>query len=250
MIDALLASFQLSHVLPFLGAALGILLVDLLLSGDNAIVIGMVTRGLPKRQRMAGVILGALAAVGMRIGFAFALAWIIDWLAGLYVLGGLALLYIAFKMLKDASDDVAEEEDAATSLFQAVVMITIADLSMSFDNVVAIAALAKGDVALMVFGLLMSIPLVVFGATLVQRLIDRLPWVIWLGAALLGWIAGEMIVKDPIWGTTFHHAFLPHFFEYLFGVFGVIFVLAAGFINHLLSRPDEIGLDPVHSPAE
>ncbi|MEN3238583.1 TerC family protein [Methylobacterium ajmalii] len=250
MIDSLLASFQLSHFLPFLGAALGILLVDLLLSGDNAIVIGMVTRGLPKRQRMAGVVLGALAAVGMRIGFAFALASLIDYMAGLYVAGGLALLYIAYKMLKDASDDVAEEEKAATTLFQAVVLITIADLSMSFDNVVAIAALAKGDIALMVFGLLMSIPLVVFGATLVQRLIDRLPWVIWLGAALLGWIAGEMIVKDPIWGTTFHHAFLPHFFEYLFGVFGVIFVIAAGFINNILSRPTWEITKAVNYPAE
>ncbi|MBV8848997.1 MAG: TerC family protein [Methylobacteriaceae bacterium] len=173
---------------------LQIVWIDLLLSGDNAIVIAMACRSLPQEQRRWGIILGAGAAVLLRIVLA---AVIVQLLALLYlhIIGGLLLLWIAVRLALE--DPAAHKVRARASLFGAVATIVVADGVMSLDNVVAIAGAARGSLELMIFGLLLSVPLIVFGSTLLLKLLDRFPIIAWGGAALLGWIAGEMIAAEP-----------------------------------------------------
>ncbi|WP_371877330.1 TerC family protein [Alsobacter ponti] len=175
-------------------SVLQIIWIDLLLSGDNAVVIALACRSLPPRKRRMGIVLGSGAAVALRILFALVITWLLG-VPFLGAAGGLLLFWIAVKLI------TGEEEEAHVSesetLWQAVRTIVIADAVMSLDNVVAIAAAADGNVALFIFGLLVSIPLIVMGSTLLMALISRFPIFVWGGAALLGWIGGEMIVTDP-----------------------------------------------------
>ncbi|MFL6798453.1 MAG: TerC family protein [Xanthobacteraceae bacterium] len=177
-------------------ALLKIIWVNILLSGDNAVVIAMACRGLPSRQRVWGMVLGAGVAVLLRIVFTVFVAalMLLPWLK---IIGGLALFYIAAKLLvpEDADED---ETEAAEHLWRAVKIVAIADIIMSLDNVIAIAAAAQGNMALLVIGLGISIPLIVAGAALIMALLDRFPILVWAGAALLGWIVGEVIVTDPV----------------------------------------------------
>jgi YjbE family integral membrane protein len=176
-------------------AVLKIIWIDVLLSGDNALVIALACRSLPPRQRVWGMALGAGAAVLLRIIFAGLITTLMT-VPYLKLAGGLALLVIAAKLLapeKDSEDEVG----AASSLFQAVRLIVAADVVMSLDNVIAIAAAADGSIALLVFGLMVSIPLIVTGAALIMAVLDRLPVLVWAGAGLLGWIAGHVIATDP-----------------------------------------------------
>jgi YjbE family integral membrane protein len=171
-----------------------IIFINVLLSGDNAIVIAMACRGLPEQQRGWGLIIGAGMAALLRIIFTVILASLMM-LSYLKLIGGAGLLYIAAKLL------VAEEPDrsdlqATAHLWRAVMIIAVADIIMSFDNVIAIAAAARGDYLLLAIGLAISIPLLVVGAALMAALLDRFPILIWLGAALLGWIAGETMATD------------------------------------------------------
>ncbi len=171
-----------------------IIWIDILLSGDNALVIALACRGLPDRQRKWGMILGAGAAVTLRIIFASVIVTVMS-IPYLKLVGGLALLYIAAKLLipeRDSEDEI----DAADSLVQAVRLIVVADVVMSLDNVIAIAAAADGSISLLVFGLIVSIPLIIAGAALIIKLLDRLPILVWAGSALLGWIAGHVIATD------------------------------------------------------
>ena len=171
-----------------------IIWIDLLLSGDNAIVIALACRKLPAHQRRMGIVLGAGTAVGLRILFAVIISWLLE-IPLLGAIGGLLLFWIAVKLV------VGEDEEAHVSesetLWQAVKTIAIADAVMSLDNVVAIAAASDGNVALFTFGLVVSIPLIIMGSTLIMSLIARFPLFVWAGAGLLGWIGGEMIVTDP-----------------------------------------------------
>lgn len=176
--------------------ALGqIMLVNLILSGDNAVVIALACRSLPKAQRHWGIILGALVAVLMRIGFTIGVASLLStpWLK---VIGSVLLFWIAIKLLAEDSDGEKDIKDSS-NIWGAVQTIAVADLVMSLDNVLAIAAAAKGNWGLIIFGLAVSVPLIVFGATLVMWLLTRMPILVWAGAALLGWIAGELMVSDP-----------------------------------------------------
>ena len=175
-------------------SVLQIIWIDLLLSGDNAVVIAMAVRGLPPEQRKWGIWLGAGAAVLLRIIFAALISFLLN-VPFLKVVGGLLLFWIAIKLIAGEEED---ESDIASSgnLWKAVWTIVIADAVMSLDNVVAIAAAARGHYELFIFGLLLSIPLVVFGATLISDLLKRYPAIVWAGGALLGWIAGEMLVGD------------------------------------------------------
>lgn len=175
---------------------LQVIWIDLLLSGDNAVVIALACRSLPKSQRTWGIILGAGAAVVLRILFAFAVSLLLG-IPFLKVVGGLLLLWIALKLATDSDGD-AHEVKAADTLFKAVRTIAIADAVMSLDNVVAIAAASRGHPELFIFGLLLTIPLIVFGSQILLRLLTRFPLLIWAGAALLGWIAGEMLVGDAL----------------------------------------------------
>jgi YjbE family integral membrane protein len=182
-------------------AILRIIGINIVLSGDNAVVIALACRALPKRQRMMGIVLGAGAAVLLRIIFTVLVQYLLD-VSWLQLAGGLLLFWIAIKLLitEEASEDSVT---AGNSLFEAVKIVAIADIVMSLDNVLAIAGAAKSappeqQIWLIVVGLLISIPLVVFGATLIVELLSRFPILVWAGAALLGWIAGELIVSDRV----------------------------------------------------
>lgn len=175
--------------------ALGqIMLINLILSGDNAVVIALACRSLPRSQRKWGIILGAAVAIVMRIAFTVVAASLLG-IPGLMTIGSLLLFWIAVKLLIEDADE--KDIKQSSNVWGAVQTIAIADLIMSLDNVVAIAAAAKGNWSLILIGLATSMPLIIFGATLVMWLLTRMPVLVWVGAALLGWIAGELIVSDP-----------------------------------------------------
>src|SRR5437899_1367573 len=177
-------------------ALLKIMWINILLSGDNAVVIAMACRGLPHNKRLWGMVLGAGVAVILRIVFTGVVASLML-LPYLKLIGGIALFYIAAKLL--VPDDPDEDEvEAVEHLWRAVRIVAIADIIMSLDNVIAIAAAAQGNMALLVIGLAISIPLIVAGAALIMALLDRFPILVWAGAALLGWIVGEVIATDPV----------------------------------------------------
>jgi len=198
MADQWLALFSatLGDYGPLGVQALKIIWINILLSGDNAVVIALACRSLPPRQRFWGVILGAGAAVLLRIFFTVILQYVLE-LPWLRLVGGLLLLWIAIKLLVQ---DEADEDgiESAENLWGAVKTVAIADIVMSLDNVLAIAAAARGNSWLIVFGLGVSIPLVVAGATLIMALLTRYPILVWAGAGLLGWISGELLMEDPV----------------------------------------------------
>jgi len=172
-----------------------IIWINILLSGDNALVVAMACRSLEARQRLWGMVLGTFAAVLLRIVFTVVIATVMG-LPYLKLVGGLALLVIAAKLL------VPQEEEPATvgsasHLWAAVQIVVVADIVMSLDNVIAVAAAANGSLPLLVFGLASSIPLIIAGAALIMALLSMLPILIWAGSALLGWIAGDVIATDP-----------------------------------------------------
>src|SRR5438270_2834032 len=212
---------------------LQIVWIDLLLSGDNAVVIAMACRSLPEEQRRWGIILGAGAAVLLRIVFA---AVIVQLLALPYVhlVGGVLLLWIAVRLALD--DHAAHKVKARSSLFGAVATIVIADGVMSLDNVVAIAGASRGSLELMIFGLLLSVPLIVFGSTLLLKLLDRFPIIAWGGAALLGWIAREVSAAEPFVDRWLDEGALAPFFakapihpEFFVELAGLVVVLLIAF---------------------
>ncbi len=210
-------------------ALLKIMWINILLSGDNAVVIAMACRGLPHRQRVWGMILGAGVAVLLRVVFTVFVAALMQ-LPYLKIVGGLALFYIAAKLLVPEDEDENETE-ATEHLWRAVKIVAIADIIMSLDNVIAIAAAAQGNMALLVIGLGVSIPLIVAGAALVMALLDRFPILVWAGAALLGWIVGEVIVTDPVIQGYLEPKFGAEGFHYIMlfcALVGAVLVLAVG----------------------
>jgi len=174
---------------------LTIIWVNIILSGDNAVVIALAARSLPKHQQNKAVFWGAGAAVIMRIILTIVAVELLKW-PYLKIIGGLLLFWIAVKLL--LPEDGGEDVESSDNLIQAIKTILIADLVMSLDNVIAVAAAAKGSITLLVLGLLISIPLVIFGATLLMKLMERYPVIITIGAGILGWVAGEMLVTDPV----------------------------------------------------
>jgi YjbE family integral membrane protein len=210
-------------------ALIKIMWINTLLSGDNALVIAMACRGLPPRQRLWGMILGAGVAVVLRIVFTGVVASLML-LPYLKIAGGIALFYIAAKLL--VPDDPEEgEAEAVEHLWRAVRIVAVADIIMSLDNVIAIAAAAGGNMALVVLGLAISIPMVVAGAALIMPLLDRFPILVWAGAALLGWIVGEVIATDPVvvgYLTGHYGAAVAHNVDYVAASVGAVLVLLVG----------------------
>jgi YjbE family integral membrane protein len=174
---------------------LQIVWIDLLLSGDNAVVIALACRQLPPSQRKLGMVLGAGTAIVLRIIFALIITQLLA-IPFLKLVGGLLLLWIGVKLAMGEEDGGGHEIAASENLWRAVRTIAIADAVMSLDNVIAIAGAADGNVWLFIFGLLLSIPLIIYGSVILTTLIARYPILVWFGAALLGWIAGEMLVTD------------------------------------------------------
>ncbi|QTL06194.1 TerC family protein [Aquabacter sp. L1I39] len=175
-------------------ALLQIIWINILLSGDNAVVIAMACRQLPDRARKWGIVMGAGVAVGLRILFTGIVATLLA-LPWLKLVGSLALMWIAVDLALP-NEDGDDHVQASDSLWKAVGTVAVADIVMSLDNVVAVAAVANGSWLLLGLGLAISIPLIVAGSSLVMAVLDRFPLLVWAGAALLGWVAGEMLVSD------------------------------------------------------
>lgn len=202
-------------------AVLSIVLIDVVLAGDNAVVIALAVRTLPLRQRVIGSALGAGAAVVLRVLLTFVAARLLT-INYVKLVGGLMLLWIAVKLLVDNTGDQEEGGKSAAGLGQAIWLILIADVTMSLDNVLAVAGASKGSLGLLIFGLTLSIPLVVFTSNLLSRLMDRYMGIVYIGAAILGKVAGEMIMTDRLVADYFNPAtWVVHTVEALLAV-GVI----------------------------
>ncbi len=211
--------------------ALEIIWVNILLSGDNAVVIALACRSLPDGQRQRAVMMGAGAAVVLRIIFTLMTTALMG-LPWVKLVGGLVLLWIAIKLLvpEDEDPDIA----AHNSLWKAVQTVAIADVVMSLDNVIAIAAVAKGNWNLIIFGLIVSIPMVVFGSQLIMKVMHKYPVVVWFGAALLGYVAAEIMIED----TVIAHLFASKYSHWIAEALGVFIVL---FLGYLFRRKKLIG---------
>jgi YjbE family integral membrane protein len=186
----------MSDNLAYAWDILEIVWINLLLSGDNAILIALACRGLPDKQRRLGIGLGALGAVGLRIVFTFALSALLN-IPVLKIAGGMFVVFLAVKL--PGQVEAQPEIKARSNLLDAVRAIIVADALMSLDNVLALAAAAHGSMALIVFGLALSAPLVMFGAHFLSALMARWPFLIWVGAVILGWAGGELLAGDTLW---------------------------------------------------
>lgn len=204
----------------FISGLLAIIMIDLVLAGDNAILIGLAARKLPKDQQKKVIIWGAVGAIVIRI-IATLLVVVLLEVPGLHLIGGLLLVWIAYKLLIDE-----EEHDVkpADSMWAAIKTIIIADALMGLDNVLAVAGASHGNFALVVIGLLVSIPVVMYGSTLILKLIERFPFIIIIGAGILGWTAAKMIVAEPFMLDYFANPFIKYGFEAIV----VIGILVAG----------------------
>ncbi len=204
----------------FISGLLAIIMIDLVLAGDNAILIGLAARKLPKDQQKKVIIWGAVGAIVIRI-IATLLVVVLLEVPGLHLIGGLLLVWIAYKLLIDE-----EEHDVkpADSMWAAIKTIIIADALMGLDNVLAVAGASHGNFTLVVIGLLVSIPVVMYGSTLILKLIERFPFIIIIGAGILGWTAAKMIVAEPFMLDYFANPFIKYGFEAIV----VIGILVAG----------------------
>jgi YjbE family integral membrane protein len=180
----------------FWARLLGIVLIDISLAGDNALVIALAVRGLPPRQQLLGRLWGTAGAVGLRVAFIAVVSYLLR-IPLLQLLGGLALIWIAIRLVRPGSTEHGKTRAGAT-LGEAIWIIVVADVTMSLDNVLGVAAAAKGDLVLVVFGIALSLPLVVWGSGLLANLMSRHEWIVWLGGGVLGYVAGEMMTDDPI----------------------------------------------------
>jgi len=184
----------------FWSSLLAIIMIDLILAGDNAIVIGLAARKLPKEQQKKAVIWGTVGAVVIRAVATLAVVWLLK-IPGLLLVGGLMLIWIAYKLLVDHKEE--ESVKAGDSLWAAIRTIIIADAAMGLDNVIAVAGAAHGDFLLVVIGLLISVPIMVWGSTLILKVMERFPVVIYFGSGVLAWTAAHMLIKEPLIHTYF-----------------------------------------------
>jgi YjbE family integral membrane protein len=173
-----------------------IIVIDLVLAGDNSIVIAMAVKSLPADKRFKGILFGALAAVILRVGFTFFASKLLI-VPLVKLTGGALIFWIALKLMADSNADEHKGKDA-DSVWKAVWIILVADITMSLDNVLAVAGASHGSMLLLLFGLGLSIPLVVFTSTLISKLMDKFKIVIWIGAAVLGKVGAEMVLTDPV----------------------------------------------------
>jgi YjbE family integral membrane protein len=180
---------------------ISIVILDLTLAGDNALVIALAVRTLPKRQQFWGRVWGSIGAVGLRLVFITIITYLLK-VPLLQVVGGLLLIWIALKLVRQGAEAEGEGHvRQGTSLIEAIWIIIVADVVMSLDNVLAVAGAAHGNLLLVVFGIALSLPLVVWGSGILAKLMNRYPWIIWFGGGILGYVAGEMMLKDD-WVKT------------------------------------------------
>lgn len=210
---------------------LQIIAIDLVLGGDNAIVIALACKNLPEKQRKLGIFYGALGAIVLRVIMVF-FASALLLISGLKIIGGILLFWIGIKLILDSKKENTLNINQGNNLFEAIKTIIIADFVMSLDNSVAIAGAADGNIYLVIFGLLLSVPIIIWGSNIILKLIDKYPIIIYLGSALLGWIAGDMIQTD-IFTTTYFEA--NEFLKY-FPFIGSLFVILYSLIFKFLKK--------------
>ncbi|MFL5264907.1 MAG: TerC family protein [Anaeromyxobacteraceae bacterium] len=188
----------------FIASVASIVLIDLLLAGDNAVVIAMAVRNLPREQRRTGILVGAAAAVVLRVALTFFVAQLLV-MPFVKLAGGVLILWIAMKLFM-GEGEAGEEGDArrATGVWDAVKLVVVADVTMSLDNMLAVGGASHGNLSLLVFGLALSIPFIVFTSDLLARLMGRFPVIVYAGAAILGKVAAEMILTDPFTEARVH----------------------------------------------
>jgi len=201
-----------------------IIVIDLLLSGDNAVVIALACRNLPPHQRKKGIMYGVGGAIGLRIVLTFFAVTLLS-LPYLKLIGAFLLLWIGIKLILPEEEHSADNIKADTRLIGAIKTIIVADFVMSLDNVLGVAAAAKGNVWLLVFGLVISIPMIAWSSQMVLKLIDRYPFIIYAGGALLGYVAGEMLVSEALFATLVE---TRHYLHWLIPVFCALLVLVVG----------------------
>lgn len=206
----------------FVTALLQIMLVNIVLSGDNAVVIALAARNLPRRHQKMAILWGSGGAIVLRILLTIVAVQLLK-LPFLQFLGGLLLIWIAVQLLLE-SDEPQGTHQAHDSLYGAVKTILIADVVMSLDNTLAIAGVAKGNWSLLILGLALSIPLIVVGSTVIMKIMDRFPVVVYVGAGLIAWTSGEMIESDP--------AIRPYFPDFLHGAIYLPMVLTITVIGY------------------
>lgn len=211
--------------LAFLSKLLTIIVIDLVLAGDNAIVIGLASRKLPLEQRKKAIFWGTAGAVTLRVIATITIVWLLK-IPGLLLVGGIILLWIAYNLLVD--NDNHEDVKAGNNFWAALRTIIIADTIMSLDNVLAVGGAAHGSILLVVIGLVISVPLVVWGSTIFIKLVDRYPVILYIGSAVLAWTAGGMIAEEPI-----IHEFIKDFpwIEYAANIVLIVLVLLAGYLR-------------------
>ncbi|WP_257349796.1 TerC family protein [Pseudalkalibacillus decolorationis] len=193
----------------FFTALLSIVVIDLVLAGDNAILIGLAARNLPKTQQKKVILWGTLGAIIIRVAATLAVVWLLN-IPGLLLVGGLLLVVIAYKLLIDDKD---HDVKAAGNFWAAIRTVIIADALMGLDNVLAIAGASHGNFLLVILGLLISVPVVMFGSTLILKWVDRFPAIITIGSAVLAWTAAKMIVSEPFLKSFFENGFIKYGFE-------------------------------------
>ena len=206
-------------------SVLQIIAIDLLLSGDNAVVIALACRNLPPEQRRKGVMFGVAGAISLRVILTFFAVGLLS-LPYIKIIGAVLLLWIGIKLLLPEEEHCATNIKANTQLLGAVKTIIVADFVMSLDNVIGVAGAAKGSFGLLVFGLLISIPMIVWSSQMILKLMDRFPIIIVVGGALLGFVAGEMLMTDMLtkeWAAT-----QPHWLHWLVPGSGAILVVVVG----------------------
>jgi YjbE family integral membrane protein len=207
----------------FLTALLSIVIIDLVLAGDNAIVIGLAARNLPKHQQKKAVIWGTVGAVVIRALATLFVVWLLK-VPGLLLIGGILLVWIAYKLLVE---EKGHDVEAGGSLWEAIRTIIIADALMGLDNVLAVAGAAHGSFWLVILGLLISVPIMVWGSTIILKWIERFPVIITIGAGVLAWTASKMIVDEPFLDQYFANPIVKYGFEILI----VAGVIAAGVLK-------------------
>jgi YjbE family integral membrane protein len=209
-------------------SVLQVIWINILLSGDNAVVIALACRALPPRERMWGMIIGAGFASVLLIAFTGLVAMLMT-VPYLKLVGAVLLFWIAIKLLAPQAHDDENTPEAAEDLWRAVRIVVIADIVMSLDNVIAVAAVAKGQYVLLTIGLAVSIPMVIAGSAIILALLERFPILVWGGAAILGWVAGEIFASDPIVQEVFSQ-FSPHNIELAAQILGAAIVVVAGYV--------------------
>ena len=213
-------------------AVLQIIAIDIVLGGDNAIIIALACRNLPKHQRRAGILWGTAGAIILRVILVFFATSLMEFL-GLRLIGGILLIWIGVKLLTQIETNNLEGKiNQSSNLLIAIRTIIVADFVMSLDNALAITAAAKGDIGLVVFGLLLSVPIIIMGSALILRLMERFPIIITAGAGLLGWLGGGLIISDKLF-AEFTTTLLPTT-STMAAVLGAISVVTVG---KILAKP-------------